>query len=192
MCFRNGRQDEAEVKETTPQTTTTTMKEESTDDKQLDATAVDENNNEDESNPEESTEIEEEEEEDDDNDNEVDHTDNLDRCHKCAKPSFKFKKEFYCSKCVQQGVIKAEEEKPVHCRKCRKVSYRAKNGDFCEALCSVETAMEPIEGEATMDDATTEEENMTTTEEPQLGLLGNIIKLILGGAEPQQDTTEAE
>ena len=171
-----------EVKETTPQTTTTTRKEEATDDKQLDATAVDD---------EESIEDEDEEEDDNDN-NEVDQSDNLDRCHKCAKPSFKFKKEFYCSKCVQQGVIKVEEEKPVHCRKCRKVSYRAKNGEFCEALCSVETAMEPIEDEAAMDEATTEEENMTTTEEPQLGLLGNIIKLIIGGAEPLQDTTETE
>merc|ERR1712083_1191025 len=107
---RNGRQDEVEVKETTPQTTTTTRKEEATDDKQLDATAVDD---------EES--IEDEDEEDDNDNNEVDQSDNLDRCHKCAKPSFKFKKEFYCSKCVQQGVITVEEEKPVHCRKCRKV-----------------------------------------------------------------------
>ena len=63
---------------------------------------------------------------------------------------------------VEEGDLElVEEEKPVHCRKCRKVSYRAKNGEFCEALCSVETAMEPIEDEAAMEEATTEEEVRT-------------------------------
>merc|ERR1712045_450688 len=110
--------------------------------------------------------------------------DTLDRCHKCLKASFKFKKEFYCLKCVKHGIIKEDEASPVHCRKCRKRSYRTKNEEFCKSKCTVETAMELLEEDALEDilveilgeDTTT---TSTTTAAPPLGFLGNIFKFIV-------------
>jgi ribosomal protein L37E len=112
--------------------------------------------------------------------------DTLDRCHKCLKASFKFKKEFYCLKCVKHGIIKENEASPVHCRKCRKKSYRTKNEEFCKSKCTVETAMELLEEdvlEDILEEILEEEETTTmtatTTTTPDLGLLGNIFKFIV-------------
>merc|ERR1719367_1727228 len=113
--------------------------------------------------------------------------DTLDRCHKCLKPSFKFKKEFYCLKCIKHGIIKENEGSPVQCRKCRKRSYRTKNEEFCKSKCTVETAMELLEEDELEDileeiledgDETTTI-SPTTTAAPALGLLGNIFKFIV-------------
>merc|ERR1712147_413788 len=62
------------------------------------------------------------EEADEEKDNKSEIPDSMDRCHKCLKPSFKFKKEFYCLKCAKHGIIKENEGSPVQCRKCRKRS----------------------------------------------------------------------
>jgi len=112
--------------------------------------------------------------------------DTLDRCHKCLKASFKFKKEFYCLKCVKHGIIKENEASPVHCRKCRKRSYRTKNEQFCKSKCTVETAMELLEEDALEDileeileDEETTTMTSTTTAAPDLGFLGNIFKFIV-------------
>jgi len=111
--------------------------------------------------------------------------DTLDRCHKCLKASFKFKKEFYCLKCVKHGIIKEDEASPVHCRKCRKRSYRTKNEEFCKSKCTVETAMELLEEDALeeiLEEILEDEETTTTsttTAAPDLGLLGNIFKFIV-------------
>jgi len=111
--------------------------------------------------------------------------DTLDRCHKCLKASFKFKKEFYCLKCVKHGIIKESEASPVQCRKCRKRSYRTKNEEFCKSKCTVETAMELLEEDALeeiLEEILEDEETTTTsttTAAPDLGLLGNIFKFIV-------------
>jgi len=112
--------------------------------------------------------------------------DTLDRCHKCLKASFKFKKEFYCLKCVKHGIIKENEESPVQCRKCRKRSYRNKNEEFCKSKCTVETAMELLEEdeledilEEILEDEETTTMIPTTTATPDLGFLGNIFKFIV-------------
>merc|ERR1712192_396394 len=121
---------------------------------------------------------------DDEKEDEIDPEipDTLDRCHKCLKASFKFKKEFYCLKCVKHGLIKENEASPVHCRKCRKRSYRTKNEEFCKSKCTVETAMELLEEDA-LEEILEDEETTTTTSPttaaPDLGLLGNIFKFIV-------------
>merc|ERR1712083_723934 len=142
--------------------------------------------------------------EDDEEDNKEDDSgipDSMDRCHKCLKASFKFKKEYYCLKCVKNGIIKENEESPVHCRKCRKRSYRTKNGEFCKSKCTVETAMELLKEDELEDileeiledgDETTTM-SPTTTAAPALGLLGNIFKFIVEkttfGVPATDDTT---
>jgi len=127
------------------------------------------------------------EEADEEKDNKSEIPDSMDRCHKCLKPSFKFKKEFYCLKCVKHGIIKENEGSPVQCRKCRKRSYRTKNEEFCKSKCTVETAMELLEEDELEDileeiledgDETTTM-SPTTTAAPALGLLGNIFKFIV-------------
>ena len=112
--------------------------------------------------------------------------DTLDRCHKCLKASFKFKKEFYCLKCVKHGIIKESEASPVQCRKCRKRSYRTKNEEFCKSKCTVETAMELLEEDTLesmlqeiLEDEETTTMTATTTSAPALGFLGNIFKFIV-------------
>merc|ERR1719275_389719 len=126
---------------------------------------------------------------DDEEDNKEDDSgipDSMDRCHKCLKASFKFKKEYYCLKCVKNGIIKENEESPVHCRKCRKRSYRTKNEEFCKSKCTVETAMELLEEDALesmleeiLEDEETTTMTATTTSTPALGFLGNIFKFIV-------------
>jgi len=131
---------------------------------------------------EEAVEVDDEEEDE----SESGIPDTLDRCHKCLKASFKFKKEFYCLKCVKHGIIKENEASPVHCRKCRKRSYRTKNEEFCKSKCTVETAMELLEEdvledmlEEILEDEETTTMTSTTTAAPDLGFLGNIFKFIV-------------
>lgn len=211
--YRSGRQaDDVNTKEIKIDVTETdVVKEEAVGDdgdKQMDATAIEdiEADVEEEEVVEKEEEIEEEEDEmieagdseepdedgvadveDDEEDNKEDDSgipDSMDRCHKCLKASFKFKKEYYCLKCVKNGIIKENEESPVHCRKCRKRSYRTKNEEFCKSKCTVETAMELLEEDALEDilleilgeDTTT---TSTTTAAPPLGFLGNIFKFIV-------------
>merc|ERR1712223_1586551 len=96
--------------------------------------------------------------------------------------SFKFKKEFYCLKCIKHG-------------------YRTKNEEFCKSKCTVETAMELLEEDELEDileeiledgDETTTM-SPTTTAAPALGLLGNIFKFIVEkttfGVPATDDTT---
>ena len=124
-------------------------------------------------------EVEEDESEDDTEEVEDETADNMDRCHKCLKQSYQFKKEFYCAKCVREGVVKLSQDKPVKCKKCRKGNYRAKNKDFCSAECPVESAMEVMEATNEV-----EEEVVATTLAPveDLGFVGNLVKLLVHGS----------
>ena len=96
---------------------------------------------------------------------------NLDRCHKCVKASFKYKKEFYCAKCLREGMVKPApiDKEPVQCKKCRKGGYRTKNRAFCKKQCPAETAMEVL------GTSTEAAETTTTTVVPDLGILGNLF-----------------
>ena len=76
---------------------------------------------------------------------------NMKQCYKCLKLSFKKKKEFYCAKCQQKGMVKVspKQKAPMQCKKCRKVRYRTKNQLFCKEQCSVdlgETSTAAIQG----------------------------------------------
>merc|ERR1719189_1601078 len=62
----------------------------------------------------------------------------MDRCHKCLKASFKFKKEYYCLKCVKNGIIKDNKEDDSgipdsmdRCHKCLKASFKFKKEYYC-------------------------------------------------------------
>jgi len=115
------------------------------------------------------------EEADEEEDNKSEIPDSMDRCHKCLKPSFKFKKEFYCLKCVKHGIIKENEGSPVQCRKCRKRSYRTKNEEFCKSKCTVETAMELLEEdelEDILEEILEDGDETTTMSEPSSDVSG--------------------
>jgi hypothetical protein len=140
---------------------------------------------------EETSEVEEEDNMGEEGEDEVEQLDNMDRCHKCLKPSFLFKKEFYCAKCVRHGMVKAEEEEPVQCRKCRKTSYRSKNKDFCQSECAVETAMETLEE---VEEAETTIVPEAAVAAPSIGILGTIFGALVrattwGVEAPTQDAT---
>jgi hypothetical protein len=146
---------------------------------------------------EEMTEIEETEEESVEN-NEIvtsgeDETkgvqetvDNMDQCHKCRKPSFKYKKVFFCNRCVRDGLVKPAEEEEVHCNKCQRSKYRSRHGEFCEDQCpdtSEETTVTAVE---------TTVADVSTVQEPQAGVLGSLLRYLVqattwGVPLPQQD-----
>ena len=123
--------------------------------------------------------VEEDESDDDTEEVENETADNMDRCHKCLKQSYQFKKEFYCAKCVREGVVKLSQDKPVKCKKCRKGNYRAKNKDFCSAECPVESAMELME---TTEEVEKEAAAATLAPVEDLGFVGNLVKLLVHGS----------
>ena len=92
----------------------------------------------------------------------------LEHCNKCLKAAYKYKKEFFCDRCLKQGMVKPGMEKKVNCKKCTKPKYRGRNVDFCEAECP-DTEVK----------VTTEETTTTTTAKPQLGVLGNVFKYLI-------------
>ena len=142
---------------------------EATEDKEMDVVAAPELD-----------EVEEDKSEDDTEEVEDETADNMDRCHKCLKQSYQFKKEFYCAKCVREGVVKLSQDKPpVKCKKCRKGNYRAKNKDFCSAECPVESAMEVMDMTNEV-----EKEAVAATLAPvkDLGFVGNLVKLLVHGS----------
>jgi len=60
----------------------------------------------------------------------------LTRCYKCNKPSYKFKKDLFCLRCSQAGLLVVNENmEQVNCKKCRKYKYRSKNWEYCEDTC---------------------------------------------------------
>merc|ERR1711962_35987 len=80
---------------------------------------------------------------------------NLEQCHKCRKPSFKYKKEFYCLRCVREGAVEEEEEEKDHCNKCQRPRYRSRHGDFCEEECP-DTDKKDVEKDEELDDNETD------------------------------------
>jgi len=96
-------------------------------------------------------------------------------CHKCHKASFKYRKDLFCDKCVEKGLLdlKKVATKPVHCKKCRKSRFRAKNGDFCTMKCPNQMKDEVVEDETTTEAII---ETTTTSDGFRLGPLGSLLK----------------
>merc|ERR1711936_512787 len=101
-------------------------------------------------------------------------------CQKCHKASFKFRKDIFCGKCVEEGFLEMNKlgTKPIHCRKCKKPRFRAKNSDFCEVKCPKVIKNDDVETKVT----TVEELIEETTTEPKeyhLGPLGSLLKYLV-------------
>ncbi|XP_023338578.1 cilia- and flagella-associated protein 251 [Eurytemora carolleeae] len=64
---------------------------------------------------------------------------NVEKCQKCLKPTFKFKHEAFCGKCAAQKIIDAEEAEElsdaIQCKKCLKAKYKARHEEFCSNEC---------------------------------------------------------
>merc|ERR1719422_4850 len=86
-------------------------------------------------------------------------------CHKCLKASFSFKKVNFCKKCKQQGKYNEKDAYPETCEKCNKPKFHSKHPVYCEEKCNI-----ILEKETT---------TTSTTEAPDLGPLGNILKILI-------------
>merc|ERR1712106_895557 len=115
-----------------------------------------------------------EDEPDMDHEHDADH-DQDQNCHKCHKASFKYRKDLFCDKCVEKGLLDLQKvaTKPVHCKKCRKSRFRAKNGDFCTMKCPNQMKDEVVEDETTTEAII---ETTTTSDGFRLGPLGSLLK----------------
>jgi len=67
---------------------------------------------------------------------------NLDKCQKCLKPTFKHKHRNFCKKCFNLKVIDPKEAEElidaIQCKKCQKPKYKARHGEFCSKECIIE------------------------------------------------------
>jgi len=131
---------------------------------------------------------------------------NLEQCHKCRKPSFKYKKEFYCLRCVREGAVQeTEEQDKDHCNKCQRPRYRSRHGDFCEEECPdtqkdeeldenetdakvanknkkvKKTGMkdEDLEEDTTETNSTSSLTETDSDSKPEVGFLGNLLATLV-------------
>merc|ERR1712227_73577 len=86
-------------------------------------------------------------------------------CHKCLKASFSFKKVNFCKKCKKQGKYNEKDAYPETCEKCNKPKFHSKHPVYCEEKCKI-----------ILNEETT---TTSTTEAPDLGPLGNILKILI-------------
>jgi len=77
---------------------------------------------------------------------------NVVKCSKCLKNSFRYRHDGFCGKCVHQEVINVKEqeelETAIRCRKCNKQKFRARNALLCTDVCSTHVEL-PIATKAT-------------------------------------------
>merc|ERR1712141_731849 len=99
-------------------------------------------------------------------------------CHKCAKASFKFRKELFCEKCLNKGLYTADKAPQDYCKKCRKPKYFQKHLAYCEVKCTEYSPDEDETIELTTS-LTTPEIPSSTTSAPDLGPFGNLLKLLV-------------
>jgi len=99
-------------------------------------------------------------------------------CHKCVKASFKFRKELFCQKCLDKGMYHADKAPQDSCKKCRKPKYFQKHLAYCEVKCTEYSPDEDETLELTTS-LTTPEIPSSTTSAPDLGPLGNLLKLLV-------------
>jgi len=67
---------------------------------------------------------------------------NMDKCSKCLKSSFRYRHDGFCGKCVLQDVIDVEEQQKldnaaVKCHKCTKSKFLSRNALLCSDVCNV-------------------------------------------------------
>lgn len=88
---------------------------------------------------------------------------NVVKCSKCLKNSFRYRHDGFCGKCVQQEVINVKEqeelETAIRCRKCGKQKFRSRNALLCTDICSAHIEL-PITTEATAIDKYTKKKEV--------------------------------
>ena len=106
---------------------------------------------------------------------------NIEKCQKCLKPTFKSKHAAFCGKCAAQNIIDSDEAEElsdaIQCKKCLKAKYKARHEEFCsnectdmeeDAVTEADIPMEKVKQEesATEDVQQAEEEEATETPVP--------------------------
>lgn len=72
--------------------------------------------------------------------------DNVIKCSKCLKNSFRYRHDGFCGKCVHQDIINVHEqekiaEEAVKCYKCARQKFRARNVLLCSDICDVKVEL---------------------------------------------------
>merc|ERR1712037_856332 len=70
---------------------------------------------------------------------------NVAKCSKCLKNSFRYRHDGFCGKCVKQDVIEVAEQEEldsaVKCRKCSKPKFRSRNALLCSDICQADVEL---------------------------------------------------
>merc|ERR1712037_861363 len=79
---------------------------------------------------------------------------NVAKCSKCLKNSFRYRHDGFCGKCVNQDVIDVAEQEQlegaIKCRKCSKPKFRSRNALLCSDICQADIELPvPIATKAT-------------------------------------------
>jgi len=121
------------------------------------------------------TELIEEESEDNDNED-VEVTafepsdkikaENIDKCDKCLKSTFRYRHDGFCGKCVSNSIIDVNEQQEINdamrCKKCTKPKFRSRHLLFCSDNCYEEVKS------TTTTTTTTTTTPSTTSEQPKV------------------------
>merc|ERR1711936_867017 len=64
---------------------------------------------------------------------------NIDKCDKCLKSTFRYRHDGFCGKCVANNIIDVNEQQRLNdamrCKKCRKPKFRSRHLLFCSDTC---------------------------------------------------------
>merc|ERR1712203_61661 len=79
---------------------------------------------------------------------------NVGKCSKCLKSSFRYRHDGFCGKCVDLDVIDVNEQEQlegaIKCRKCSKPKFRSRNALLCSDICQADIELPvPIATKAT-------------------------------------------
>merc|ERR1712037_866077 len=79
---------------------------------------------------------------------------NVAKCSKCLKNSFRYRHDGFCGKCVNLDVIDVAEQEQlegaIKCRKCSKPKFRSRNALLCSDICQADIELPvPIATKAT-------------------------------------------
>ena len=64
---------------------------------------------------------------------------NIDKCDKCLKSTFRYRHDGFCGKCVSNNIIDVNEQQEINdamrCKKCMKPKFRSRHLLFCSDNC---------------------------------------------------------
>jgi len=64
---------------------------------------------------------------------------NIDKCDKCLKSTFRYRHDGFCGKCVSNGIIDVTEQQAINdamrCKKCKKPKFKSRHLLFCSDNC---------------------------------------------------------